>query len=76
MISYLWSFTNYKINDRYKLTFLSERIFVNTNYGPVKGIKTTSSAFGYEYVTFQGIPYAKPPVGELRFRVSILAGNK
>ena len=41
---------------------------VNTNYGEVKGIEKTS-LLGTKYISFQGIPYAKPPIGDLRFRV-------
>ncbi|XP_053676470.1 esterase B1-like [Anopheles nili] len=42
-------------------------LIVNTGLGPVKGT-TRTSLYGTEYVSFQGIPYAKPPVGELRFK--------
>lgn len=35
---------------------------VQTNYGAVKGVKEGAC------IVFKGIPYAKPPVGELRFR--------
>ena len=33
-----------------------------TNYGEIRGKKKE------EYLAFRGIPYAKPPVGRLRFR--------
>ncbi|GAB0093837.1 Carboxylic ester hydrolase [Sergentomyia squamirostris] len=46
---------------------MEETIIVQTTLGPVKGIKKTS-ALGNEFFNFQSIPYAKPPVGELRFR--------
>lgn len=42
---------------------------VETSYGPVRGLKRTS-AVGDQFFSFRGIPYAKPPVGELRFRVN------
>ncbi|XP_055537411.1 esterase B1-like [Wyeomyia smithii] len=42
-------------------------LIINTKYGPVKGAKK-QSLLGQEYVRFQGIPYAKAPVGELRFK--------
>lgn len=42
---------------------------VETSFGPVRGIKRTS-AVGDQFFSFRGIPYAKPPVGELRFKVS------
>lgn len=41
---------------------------VNTANGPVKGILKTSIV-GEDYYRFRGIPYAKPPVGDLRFKV-------
>lgn len=41
----------------------------NTNYGPVKGMKLLSKYDGKEFYSYRGIPYAKPPVGELRYRV-------
>lgn len=46
---------------------MAEFKVVQTSSGSVKGIKKTS-AVGIEYYNFQGIPYAKPPVGKLRFR--------
>lgn len=70
MMSYAWSFTNYKISERFKYLFSSEEILATTSYGPVKGFKMNASSFGYQYISFQGIPYAKPPVNELRFKVS------
>ena len=51
--------------------FLIESVraqIVSTKYGPVQGaIRTTETGKGY--FSFQGIPYAKPPVDKLRFRV-------
>lgn len=44
-------------------------IIVQTTKGPVKGISKTSIV-GEDYYRFRGIPYAQPPVGDLRFKVS------
>lgn len=46
-------------------------LIVDTNYGPVRGLKRTSTV-GDQYFSFRGIPYAKPPVGELRFKVCVI----
>ena len=40
----------------------SEPLVVSTTYGKVQGITENG------YVAFKGIPFAKPPVGELRWR--------
>jgi carboxylesterase type B len=40
---------------------------VQSEYGPIKGVHK-SSAIGYNYISFQGIPYMKPPLGKLRFK--------
>ncbi|ETN61216.1 esterase B1 [Anopheles darlingi] len=45
----------------------SSELIVQTGNGPVQGTSKTS-LYGVAYVSFQGIPYAKPPVGELRFK--------
>ncbi|KAJ6643819.1 Esterase B1, partial [Pseudolycoriella hygida] len=45
----------------------TDTIIVETSYGPVRGIKRTS-AVGDQFFSFRGIPYAKPPIGELRFK--------
>lgn len=45
-----------------------------TEYGLVKGIKKTS-VLDCVYNAFLGIPYAKPPVGDLRFKVFIEASQ-
>lgn len=43
---------------------------IETKDGPVRGQLKTTNFNGKPYYAFQGIPYAKPPVGELRFKVS------
>ncbi|VVC41617.1 Carboxylesterase type B, conserved site,Carboxylesterase, type B,Carboxylesterase type B [Cinara cedri] len=40
---------------------------INIHYGQLKG-KNYVSRSGRNYFAFQGIPYAKPPVGNLRFK--------
>lgn len=44
-----------------------ENTLVNTWLGPIQGtiIKTL---YGHDIYAFRGIPYAKPPIGELRFK--------
>lgn len=36
--------------------------------GQVQGIRTSSGITQANYLAFNGIPYAEPPVGPLRFR--------
>lgn len=67
MFSFAWSFTNGKLIEIYQHC-LSEVVTVVTKSGTVKGYQLPSS-FDYHYLNFFGIPYAKPPVGELRFKV-------
>lgn len=43
-------------------------VIAKTEYGKVRGVKATS-AVDTEYISFFGIPYAAPPIGELRFKV-------
>lgn len=50
----------------------NEPVLVHTKSGPVRGLRnTTIDRLGY--ISFQGIPYAQPPIGELRFKVSYIA---
>lgn len=42
---------------------------VETEYGTLNGIISDNN--GEKYIAFKGIPYAKPPIGNLRFKVSI-----
>lgn len=44
-------------------------VIVETEYGKVRGVKKTS-VLNTVYNAFNGIKYATPPVGELRFKVS------
>ena len=44
---------------------------VEISTGKVQGVVDLSRA-GHAFEAFMGIPYAKPPVGRLRFQVSIL----
>ena len=50
---------------------LSRDLVVKTNYGRVRGMRENVNG---KYVdSFLGIPYAKPPVGDLRFKHPIPA---
>ena len=43
---------------------------VDTSYGKVQGINSTGE--GYENVVqFKGVPYAAPPVGDLRWKAPV-----
>jgi carboxylesterase type B len=48
---------------------MSGTVTVDVAEGTLRGKQTTSVA-GFQYYSFKGIPYAKPPVGLLRFKVS------
>ena len=43
---------------------------VDTTYGPVQGVDVTLNS-GNVIQTFMGVPYARPPVGDLRFEVGL-----
>lgn len=43
-------------------------VVVNIEQGRLKG-RTRTDYAGKTFYSFQGIPYAKPPLGELRFKV-------
>ncbi|KAF9413433.1 hypothetical protein HW555_008325 [Spodoptera exigua] len=45
---------------------------VEVSQGILKG-KVCETVFGKKYYSFEGIPYAKPPVGNLRFRAEKIA---
>lgn len=51
---------------QYRLT-TNESVTTDTEYGKVRGVKRLS-IYDVPYFSFEGIPYAQPPVGELRFR--------
>lgn len=45
-------------------------MIVETKNGKVRGFEDESVAGGKKYFSYLGIPYAKPPIGDLRFSVS------
>lgn len=48
---------------------LTELTDITIKQGKLKGV-TLKSRNGTDYYAFYGIPFAKPPVGELRFKVA------
>lgn len=69
-LSFMFPFFTYKIGEMYRRYF-APYVYVQTNLGPIRGLEISSGEFGYKYAQFQGVPYAKPPVGELRFKVGV-----
>ena len=45
-----------------------DRPVVETSYGKLRGIRERDIDDN-EFYSFKGIPYAKPPIGDLRFQV-------
>lgn len=52
----------------------NDKVIADTIYGKVKGVKWRS-IYGNNYYSFEGIPFAKPPVGELRFKAPVEPDN-
>jgi carboxylesterase 2 len=46
---------------------LNDRTVVRTDSGMVRGV-VKQTVMGRDYLSFQGIPYMKPPLGKLRFK--------
>lgn len=67
LFSFALSYTQIRVVDFFR-NYFSEMVTVTTKSGPVKGFRI-NSAFDYTYINFLGIPYARPPVDELRFKV-------
>jgi hypothetical protein len=44
---------------------------VHVQQGTLRGTYLTSR-FGRKFAAFQGIPYAQPPIGDLRFKVRVI----
>lgn len=42
---------------------------VETTDGRIRGIKNVTFLKRAPYYSYKGIPYAKPPIGDLRFKV-------
>lgn len=43
---------------------------IKTKYGLIRGFKRTSLLEKVDFYSFLGIPYAKAPIGQRRFKVS------
>ncbi|XP_026744533.1 esterase B1-like [Trichoplusia ni] len=53
----------------------SEDIIVEIAQGKLSGSQETAIVSGTPFYSFKGIPYAKPPVGELRFKAPVEADS-
>lgn len=54
---------------------MSIRAVVKVNEGRVCGIKEKSIHSGKEYYAFYGVPFGKPPINRLRFKVRTFIHN-
>lgn len=49
---------------------MSEKVDVIVNEGKVRGFKTKTVYSGAEFYSFLGVPYAQPPTGVARYKVT------
>lgn len=49
----------------------SDYKIVDTSYGQIRGARKTTLIKNIDFYSFKGIPYAKSPTGDLRFKVSV-----
>lgn len=54
----------------------SDTQIIYTNSGPVRGKQLITIVDNKLYHSFKGIPYAKPPIKELRFKVRQFLMNR
>lgn len=47
---------------------MSQTLIAQTDSGPVRGVLRQGTS-GTQFYSYKGIPYAKAPIGELRFKV-------
>lgn len=66
------NFFNTKCGEIWCNRIADTKVFVQTTYGPIVGFQRKDSTHDYDYIYFKGIPYAKPPIGPLRFKVYTL----
>lgn len=69
LLLFSWNFTSGRVGEFYR-QLKSDTVTVTTKSGPVRGYKIPTE-YNYEYMNFHGIPYAKPPINELRFKVCL-----
>lgn len=49
---------------------------IETSNGQIRGVRHETLLKNIEFFSFKGIPYAKPPVGDLRFKVGFVLEPK
>lgn len=52
-----------------KTDIVENELRISTSQGTIQGTTYTSEFNQQQYCAFLGIPYAKPPINELRFMV-------
>lgn len=59
------------IKNEYSMATHAQRPVINISQGVVCGVEETLPN-RESFYSFKGIPYAEPPIGELRFEVCVL----
>lgn len=67
-LSLTFSYVKFKTKQQHMRS--NDKVVADTVYGRVKGVKWRS-VYGPHYYSFEGIPFAKPPVGDLRFKAPV-----
>lgn len=56
---------------QYFANALNEYKVINTEYGSIRGKRVLTLFDEKPYYSYRGVPYARPPINELRFKVKL-----
>ncbi|KAK7086771.1 Carboxylesterase 5A [Halocaridina rubra] len=60
--------TEQKSDTAINKAFTAETVEIKTRNGVIQGVKEWTARYSREFYSFRGIPYAEPPILELRFK--------
>lgn len=75
VLIFIWLFFAVVVNCDYNCDDYDDPLIVKTSHGLIKGAYQTTILKNKTIIAFKGIPYAQPPIGDKRYKVSLCSYN-